>query len=91
MFPEGLAGAPSRWHLARDPALSARRARLDQDAIADQLLEPTFFNAEQTAHLVGGQHGDISTGHRGNTTPSQRRTEARTSNDLTKTPIESTR
>ena len=66
-------------------------ARLDEDTIADQLLEATFFDTEETAHLVGGEHGDINTGHERKTTPFMRRTDVGTSSDFAKTPIESSK
>ena len=56
-------------HILRDAARPAAVARFDEHAIADQLLEATFLDAEETANLVGGKHGDINTGHERKTTP----------------------
>ena len=74
----------------RDPATPVRSARLNEDSVADQLLEAALLNAEETADLVGGAHGDINTGHERKTTPFMRRTEVGTSDNFAKTPIEST-
>ena len=66
-------------------------ARFDQHAVTDQLLEATLLDAEQSADLVGGQHGDISTGHERKITPFMRRTDTHTSRIFAKTLIESTK
>ena len=78
-------------HVLRDATRPVTVARLDEDTIADQLLEATFFDTEETAHLVGGEHGDINTGHERKTTPFTRRTEVGTSDNFAKTPIESSK
>lgn len=78
-------------HILRDATRPVTVARLDEDTITDQLLEATFFDTEETAHLVGGEHGDINTGHERKTTPFMRRTEVGTSNNFAKTPIESSK
>ena len=75
----------------RNTAHTVISARLYQDAVTDQLLEATLLDAEETAHLVGGQHGDISTGHERKITPLMRRTEVGASSDFAKTPIESSK
>ena len=75
----------------RNTAHSVVCARLDQDTVTDQLLEATLLDAEETAHLVGGQHGDISTGHERKITPFMRRTDTHTSRIFAKTLIESTK
>ena len=77
-------------HLLRDAARPGAVTRFDEHAIADQLLEAAFLDAEETADLVGGEHGDINTGHERKTTPFMRRTEVGTSDNFAKTPIEST-
>lgn len=78
-------------HVLRDATRPVTVARLNEDTIADQLLEATFFDTEETAHLVGGEHGDINTGHERKTTPFTRRTEVGTSDIFAKTPIESSK
>ena len=75
----------------RNTAHSVVCARLDQDTVTDQLLEATLLDAEETAHLVGGQHGDISTGHERKITPFMRRTDTHASRIFAKTLIESTK
>ena len=75
--------------LAGNPTLSALAAYLNEDTVTKELLQASFLDTEQTAHLISRQQGYISTAHDRNTTPSRRRTDARTSNDLPKTPIES--
>ena len=78
-------------NLLRDAARSAGIARFDEHTIADQLLEAAFLDAEETADLFGGEHGDINTGHERKTTPLMRRTEVGASSDFAKTPIESSK
>ena len=78
-------------HVLRNTARPAAVARFDECTVADQLLEATFLDAEETADLVGGQDGDINTGHKRKTTPFIRRTDVGTSSDFTKTPIESSK
>ena len=46
-------------NLLRDATRPAGVARFDEHTIADQLLEAAFLDAEETADLVGGEHGDI--------------------------------
>ena len=75
----------------RNTAHTVVSARLDQDAVTDQLLEAAFLDAEETADLFGGEHGDINTGHERKTTPLMRRTEVGASSDFAKTPIESSK
>ena len=78
-------------HVLRDATRPVTVARLDEDTIADQLLEATFFDTEETAYLIDGQHGDINTGHERKTTPFTRRTEVGASDNFAKTPIESSK
>ena len=60
---------PLDEELLRDTARATRVAPINEDSIADQLLEATLFNAEQTAHVLDGQQGDVSMCHERNTTP----------------------
>ena len=92
MFPAGTGAVlPLDNDLSGHAAHTRAVARLDEDSVADQLLEAALLNAEETAHLVGGEHGDINTGHERKTTPFMRRTEVGTSDNFAKTPIESSK
>ena len=45
---------PLDENLSWDTAMTARVTPLNEDAITDELLEAALFDAEKTAHLVGG-------------------------------------